>query len=96
MRFKFRHNVKPTRIFRRALAYITAHESIPRRVAAGLLVLWLTVTLSADKSGSLRAIPGLPHTDLENIPVTSADAPTARPPVFGEIHFPETDTSVKE
>ena len=96
MRFKFRYSVKPTRIFRRALAYVTAQECIPRRAAAGLLVLWLTVTLSADKSGSLRAVSGLPHPDFENIAVTSADAPTARPPVFGEIHFPETDTHIKE
>ena len=96
MRFKFRYSVKPTRIFRRALTYVTAQECIPRRVAAGLLALWLTVTLSADKSANPRSLTEPPLNGVELIPDTSDNTNTVRFPVFGEIHFPETDAPLKE
>ena len=84
------------RILRRAVTCLAEHEAIPRRAAAGLLALWLTVTLYSDKHSSSLIVSELTAPSTEILSDISTVTHTSPRPVFGEIHFHETDILQKE
>ena len=99
MRSPCKYITRWTKILRRTVTYVTVHENISRKTAAGLLVLWLTVTLYADNRQSLLPTSELatPSTDsISDISDISTDTHGTPFPVFGELHFPETDAWQKD